>query len=67
MKEEVTSIKRQLERLEAKALLHGRAPAIELEILHLCGQLDKLQPGTGDDWLMDNDRLLGRAFQPLNG
>ncbi len=63
--EDVTSIERQLERLEAKALLHGRTAAIEAEVTALAERLDGLEQGAGEDWLRGRDRELWRAFRPV--
>ena len=62
---DIQAIQRQLARLEAKALLHGRTEAIEKEIAGLCARLDGIEEGVGEDWLMARDRELGRAFAPL--
>jgi hypothetical protein len=62
MSDEYADIEKQLDRLEAKALLHGRSEAIDAEINALCRRLDELEAGAGEDWLMARDRELGRAF-----
>jgi hypothetical protein len=63
--DDIEAIERQLDRLEAAALLHGRTEAIERKMTELAAKLDEIDEGAGEDWLMARDRELGRAFKPL--
>ena len=59
------AIERQIDRLEAKALLHGRTEAIAAEIEALTAKLQAMDEGVGEDWLRQRDQELGRALGPL--
>jgi hypothetical protein len=63
--DELQAMERQLNRLQAKADLHGCTDAIEREIGGICRRLDEMEMGAGEDWLMQRDRELGRAFMFL--
>lgn len=52
----------RLGRLEAAAMLHGHTAAIDAEIADVCRRLDEVEYLAGEDWLMERDRAMGRAF-----
>jgi hypothetical protein len=61
MSEDFLELERRLDRLEAKALLHGHTGAIETEIDAVNTQLDELELVEGGERLMKRDQELGRT------
>jgi hypothetical protein len=57
--EDINAIERDFDRLEAKALLHGRTEAIEREITRLGAELEEIDIGAWEDWLMARNWELG--------